>query len=300
MSGPLPYATPESVARLLDDPPDQLRDKRRTVYQTRVNRASQEWDQSTGSPMRTIRVGAPERPESWEQHDARDARGAPPVRVGLNYDNIVPLDPAEGDALEIRKGRDTYEDVTDEEGDTWIMDYKRGELKVYRFLINRAVFERVSERFLRISYRAGGLGGSRERGVSTVTTASVTDTDTTLSVEDASGFPQAPVVLFVENASGTEAVRATSVDVDADEITVERGVEFTTPDSINNEATVQYTPADVREAVAARATQQVMLNDDSDLAVPDNGQLSSRSERAQQLKETWDTAVARYAGVRTL
>lgn len=297
---PLPYATPEDVARLLDDPPEQLTSERRTVYQSRVERASQKWDKSTGEPMRTIRTGSRDRPETWEQHDAREVRGAPPVRINLDHGDIVPFDRDAGDRLEIRKGRDTFDDVTDEEGDTWVLDYRRGELKIYRFLIDRAVFERAAQRFMRITYRHGGLGGDRDRGAETTTTASVTPDATTLPVAEASVFPQAPFSALVGSRTTQEVVEVTGVDTDTDELTVARGQEFTTPVTLSSGDTVQYTPADVREAVASKATEQVIMNDDADFAVPDNGNLSSRAERAERLRDEWEQTAATYAGVRTL
>jgi len=42
------------------------------------------------------------------------------------------------------------------------------------------------------------------------------------------------------------------------------------------------------------------MNDDADLAVPDNGNLASRSERADRVSADWDRIAAEYAGVRTL
>jgi hypothetical protein len=297
---PLPYATPEDVARLLDDPPDQITDKRRTVYQTRVERASQKWDRATGEPMRTIRTGSLDRPETWEQHDVREVRGAPPVRINLDHGDIVPFDRDAGDRLEIRKGRDTFDDVTDEEGDTWVLDYRRGELKIYRFLIDRAVFERAAQRFMRITYRHGGLGGDRNRGAEAETTAAVSGNTTTLPVTDASVFPQAPFSALAGTRTEQEVLEVTAVDTTADELTVERGQEFTTAGDLPTGATVQYTPGDVREAVASKATEQVIMNDDADLAVPDNGNLSSRAERAERLRDEWQQVAAEYSGVRTL
>ena len=56
---PLAYATPEDVARLLDDPPDQISSGRRDEYRARLLRASQKWDQTTGEPMRSVRDSRP-------------------------------------------------------------------------------------------------------------------------------------------------------------------------------------------------------------------------------------------------
>jgi hypothetical protein len=181
-----------------------------------------------------------------------------------------------------------------------VLDYRRGELKIYRFLIDRAVFERAAQRFMRITYRHGGLGGDRDRGAETATTASVTSDATTLPVTEASVFPQAPFSALVGSRTAQEVVEVTGVDTDTDELTVARGQEFTTPVTLSSGDTVQYTPADVREAVASKATEQVIMNDDADFAVPDNGNLSSRAERAERLRDEWEQTAATYAGVRTL
>lgn len=297
---PLPYAAPVDVARLLDDPPDQVPADRQTEYRSRAERASQKWDRTTGAPMRTVRVGSETRPETYEHHDVREARSGPPVRIDLEHGDIVPIDATEGDRVEIRKGRDTWDDVTGEEGDTWTLDYRRGELKAYRFLISRAFFEAPHERFLRITYRHGGLGGDRSHGADTALSSAVTSTDTSFDVDDASVFPTAPFTALVGPPDALEYVSVTDVDTGTDTLTVERGREFTTAGAPAAGTTIQYTPADVREAVASKAAEQLMMNDDADLSVPDNGNLSSRAERAERLRDEWEEVAGKYAGVRTL
>ena len=297
----LAYAVPEDVARLLDDPPDQITSGRRQEYRARLERASQKWDRTTGRPMRTVRVGSQARTETWEYHDVREARGGPPVTIDINYGSILPIDRDAGDRVEIRKGRDSWDDVTDEEGDTWTLNYRSGELKAYRFLISRAFFEAPHERFLRLTYRHGGLGGDRNLGAETALTSSVTDTETTLPVGEAAAFPRAPfTVLLGDGVDSPEYATVTAVNSDADELTVERGQESTSPVAWDADTTVQYSPADVREAVASKATEQLIMNDDADLSVPDNGNLSSRAERAERLRDEWEETCGKYAGVRTL
>jgi hypothetical protein len=251
--------------------------------------------------MRSIRVGSQSRTETWEYHDVREARNGPPVRVDLDYGSILPIDSDAGDRIEIRKGRDSWDDVTDEEGDTWTLNYRSGELKAYRFLISRAFFEEPHERFLRLTYRHGGLGGDRNLGAETALTADVTDTETTLPVDDSAVFPRAPfTVLLSDGVDSPEYATVTDVDNTANELTVERGQESTGAVAWTTGATVQYTPADVREAVASKATEQLMMNDDADLSVPDNGNLSSRAERAERLRDEWEETCGKYSGVRTL
>jgi len=87
---------------------------------------------------------------------------------------------------------------------------------------------------------------------------------------------------------------------DADELTVTRGERSTTEESHDAGATVQYTPQDVREAVAARAAELLTLDDDARTSVPDDGQLTSRSQRADRFRTEWESACAKHSSVVTL
>lgn len=297
---PLPYCAPEDIRRKLDIPPGKLDRQARRRFATKATSASQEWDATTGSPMRTVRSGAVGAPETWEEHDASHLSGHPPVHVDLDHGDIVPIDAAEGDTIEVRTGRDSWDDVTDERGDSWTLDNRRGQLKIYRFLINRLYFEHQSERFVRITYRHGGLGGGRDQGSTTALAASVTDSDTTLSVDNAGRFPMAPFPVGVGSGPGFEYARVADIDRGADDLTVERGIRTTDADSHDAGATVQYSPADVREAVAAKAAEMLVLDDDRVVSIPDNGQLSGRETRADRFREAFETAAAQYSNVRTI
>lgn len=295
---PLPYAHPVDVARALDKSPDMIDESEKERYATRAAAASQKWDSDTGTPMRSVRVGAPERPETWEVYDAADSNGYRPVVFDLNHSPINPIDPEAGDTIEVRDGRDEYNDITDEQGDGWVIDYPKGQLKIYRFIINTNFFERSTERFLRITYRHGALGGSRERGSeTTLSTAAEFDTDT-LDVVDASFLPEPPFAALVGSGVDLEYVRVLSLN--GDSLNVTRGVSETVETDHPQGAEVQYVPRDVREAVAAKAAERLVMNDDSDFSVPENATLSSRAERAQSLSEEYDRAAASYSGVRTI
>jgi len=296
----LPYCSPEDIRRKLDQPARTLDSAARRRYETRAESASDEWDSATGTPMRTVRVGIAEEPRTWEYHDAHSIGGRPPQQIPLKYDSIVPVDRSAGDRIEIRTGRDSWDDVTDEEGDSWVIDYRRGQIKLYRFLINRLRFEQQSERFIRLSYRHGGLGGDRASGVSAALDADVAEGDTTLPLVNAARFPDAPIVVAVGTTGSFEYVRVTGVDRANDELTVDRGVRATDAQSHSSGADVQYSPTDVREAVAARAAELLTLDDDADTSIPDDGQLTSRSERADRFRTEWEMAAARYSDVMTL
>lgn len=296
----LPYCAPTDIRRKLDLTAVQIDADERDRYATRAAAASQEWDTTTGSPMRTVRVGASGAPETYEHHDATGLSRHPPVRVSLEHGSIVPIDSAQGDVIEVRTGRDSWDDVTAEQGDTWTLDNRRGQLKLYRILINRVRFEPTHERFVRLSYRHGGLGGDRESGATASLASDVSDSATTLPVDEAARFVEPPFLAALGDTPSFEYVRVTDVDRDADELTVTRGERATTPSSHDAGATVQYTPPDVREAVAARAAELLTLDDDARTSVPDDGQLTSRSQRADRFREEWESACAQYASVMTL
>jgi len=295
---PLPYCTPEDISRKLDRPPDRITDARRQRYETRAAAASQRWDEQTGTPMRSVRVGAPGAPETYAVHDAPGRRS--PLVISLDNDNIQPIDSSTGDTIELRTSRDSYEDITDSVGDEWVIDYRRGQLKLFRFLVGRAFFEAPDERFVRLTYRHGALGGSRQRGAETTLDGSVTAGDTTLSVTDAARLPQTPLVVALGTTRSYEYARVTDIDRNTDTLTVSRGVNQTDASDHSDGATVQYCPADVREAVAAAAVILPTLDDDAGTAVSDDGQLTSRTARADELRVEWEAAAASYSSVQTL
>jgi len=298
---PLPYCTAEDIRRKLDLPTGALDGAERERFNARAEQASQRWDSTTGSPLRTVRKGATEVPDTWEYVDAHGLRRGPPVLINLDHDEVNPIDRAQGDRIEVRTGRDTFTDITAEEGDEYSVVYRDGQLKLYRFLLNRLRFEAQDERLVRLTYRHGGLGGDRESGATTTLTAAASGTDTTLSVTDSARIPPAPLALLLgESAATAEYIRVTDIDRQADDLTVSRGVRQTTAISHDTGATVQYTPVDVREAVAAKAAETLTLDDEAKLSIPDDGQLTSRTNRADRFRDEWDATTAHYQSVRTL
>jgi len=295
----LPYCTAEDIARKIDQPADRIDADERTRFETRARAASQRWDRETGSPARQIRVGATDRKATWETHDSPSRSGFP-LTISLNNGDIQPLDSSAGDAIEVRTGRDSYEDVTGEEGDEWVIDNRRGQLKLFRFLVRRLQFEGPDERLVRLTYRHGALGGSRDEGAATALTSSVTSGDTTLPTSDPSAFPATPFIAGLGASAGFEHVRVEEIDTGTGGVTVARGVEQTDTDSHPEGAILQYVPPSVREAVAARAAVPVVLDDDARTAVPDDGQLTSRTDRADELREQYRDAARSNSDVLTL
>jgi hypothetical protein len=157
---PIRYATADEVLLALspDTDPATVPDHTRERAIKRAASATEKWINRTGRAFHPVRVGAVDEPRSWEVHDVQDARSWSPARVILDNARPVPLDPAEGDAIEIRSGRDQWDDVTDEEGDAWTLDYRRRRLRVFerRLAITRRDDPNTS--FVRLTYRYGPLG----------------------------------------------------------------------------------------------------------------------------------------------
>ena len=230
MSEDIRYARVEDVAQALDRP-DGLAASVQERALRRLSAATDEFVRETKRAFHPVRRGDPDKPRTWESHDARNASRSPPVVINLNRSHVLPIDPAEGDTLAVRVGQDTFRDVTDREGDGWVLDYRRGQVKLFRHLVRRTWFERPDERFVRVTYRHGPLG-----------------MDTTVTD---SGF-------------------------------------------------VEGVPADVRQAVANRAAQQLVLNDEQQVGIPDDGQVTSREAKAEQFGQMWRQTLDRYTDIRVV
>lgn len=292
----LPYCAIVDVERKLDTTVRNTTEARR-----KIDAASQRWDQTTGRPMRQLRVGTAGAPATYESHNVdRPSGRALPLKVDLNHSHIVPID-ADEDVIEVRVGRDEWRDVTDERGDEWVIDNDRGQLRLFRFLISRLRFEDPSERAVRLSYRYGALGGDRNRGGQTALTSSVTDTDTTLAVDSVVGLPTPGAVVAIGEPGGTlEYARVTDIDGSANELTVARGVDQTDADSHDAGAIVHYVPLDVREAVAAKAAVDLLTDDEAQIGVADDAETTDRGEKRDQYNEEWRRAARNYSAVRTI
>jgi len=296
----LPYCTQTDIDRKLNVLNQDFRGGEwADRVRAKIQAVSQRWDARTGTPMRTVRVGSPSNPRTYSRHDAAGS-SSPPQLVGLAYSHIVPLDPDAGDVLEVRTGRDDWTDVTDEQGDTWTLDNETGQLRLYRRLIRRIRFEDPAERFVRLSYRAGGLGGDRDRGGQTELDGQVASDDGALSVQDAGRLPGPGTYLTVGTPGSQEYVRVTDIDYDTGTVDVERGVRATTTDGHGDGDTVLYTPLDVREAVAAKVAAELVKSEESEIAIPDDGQVVDRTTKADQWERDWEEAVAAHSSVRVI
>ncbi len=226
------YATAEQViAAGTDLDPDAADSALVETAKRRAAAATEKWINRTGHPFHPVRVGAVDEPQSWEVHDVHEATSWEPVTVFLDNHDPLPLDPNEGDTLEVRTGRDAWEDITDQYGEEWTLDARQKRLRIfYRRLISPP-FDDPNTRFMRVTYRYGPLGEEVE---------------------------------------------------------------------INGDGVVTSVPADVAEAVAAKAATKLALDDDAQASIPDNGQLTSRTSKREALIETWEETCAHYSSFSTL
>lgn len=298
---PAHYALVEDVLRKLDQNPERNQAAGGNGrfdpahLESRIRSVSREFDRATGTPHRMRRVGSPNEPRTWDYHDARRKY---PLRVDLNQRSIVPFDPDEGDRLEVRVGRDSWRDVTDAEGSQWTLEHSSGYLRVFRRLLRRLWWESPDDRYIRTTYRYGSLGGSFDRGGETPLESEIADDATTLDVADIARLP--PSGGFAATVGGEEYVEVEAVDHETGELDVRRGVNGTDATTHGAGATVHYCPEDIRDAVAGKAAVEGVLKDDSQLGMPDDGQLTDRETKKKTFESEWDDTCARYSRVRRI
>lgn len=224
------YASADDVLYAIDKDPARVDDWLTTRAKERAAAATQKWITQTGRAFHPVRIGNPDKPQSWEIHDAHDVESFTPVTVGLDNHRIMPIDATEGDTIEVRTGRDSWEDITTEEGDEWVLNYRTNRLVLYHRRFHVSPYDDPRQRVVRLTYRYGPLGE---------------DTETYTGV-------------------------------------------------------ISSVPADVRDAVAAKAAMRLALNDETSVGIPDDGQLTDRSTKRSALKEEWNDAVSDYSGFSTL
>ena len=270
----------------------------REKVRARIDEVCDELEGETGRAFRERRVGAPGSPRTYDEQDVEGGGRGRPIRVQLRNitpGDVMPLDPNEGDSLQIRVGRDRWEDVTNEEDDTWSLNYKTGELKIYRRLVQRIYLRDPEDRYVKATFRYGALGGSKRRGGQTALSSSVNDSDTTLSVENAERLPSTGVFLV----GNDEYVRA-DVDYQNNEISVERGVRATTASAHEADDPVHYCPLSVRSAVAARSAQELLRYDDWVDQLREASQSLGGKEKMDSWQDEWDRTLGKHSGVRKL
>lgn len=289
-----------------------------------IEDAEDEFRSLANVDMRLSRVGTSGDIETYEQvtykvkgHQAfkrsfsRTGREYRPVEVEKNLANgrLLPFDSAQGDEAYIYRGtRQTsgnqWEDVTDDQGDTWdIINHAEGTVVFHPINLMRAMTTaghgiglaagRLDEVRMAITYRHGALGGSRAFAGRTTLTSSLNSTDTpsALSVDDASRLPtgtgSGPIALLIDS----EYILA-EPDPSADTIDVkERGIRGTSGAAHSSGARVQYTPPSIRKAVAARSGMTLVQSGRYSAWLPDADDEVDKNDMLSIMKETWNRTV---------
>lgn len=294
------YALPVDVLRKFDPGLSQEdldsnslfgNDDNELIY-SYIEAAERKFDNRTGHPFREQRKGTPGEPRTYEKKDADFWRYQGGTRIWLDHYPVLPLDPAEGDVLEIRTGPDNWRDIAGKEGTLYEADWVEGELTIYASRYKGTWRNAAFTNNLRISYRHGAFGSDPSEGGQTELTADTTGdgTDTVLEVADASRLPSRGIV----NLGGVEYAHMHDRDLEADTITVDRGVRYTTAadSELTSGDVVHYCPEDIRDAVAAKAARELIKVDHigDNLPTPDDD-LTFR-DLIDDLESEWETAIA--------
>jgi hypothetical protein len=236
------------------------------------------------------------------------------VNTGLENDNVLPFDADAGDEAYLYTGlggktaasTETWADITDEYGETWaIKNHARGRITFDPILLFQSRLtnaqgvgvggrNQLDELAVQLSYRYGGLGGSRSRPTRTTLTETggIDDSQTdSVSVADGTNFP-------TSGSSGSVVVlidrEYLSVDPDPDTDSmdiIERGVRGTTAASHDEDARIQYTPPSVRKAVASRAGMTLVNSGRYSDWLPDTEDDLDKSDVIDSFESTWAATI---------
>lgn len=297
------YALPIDVLRRFDPSltQDQLEenelfgnDDEQTLL-ARLAAVERKLDSETGHPFRETRVGNPGEPFSYETHDSDFRRYQGGVRVWLDHYPVVPLDATAGDTLEIRTARSEWRDLTDDEGSLWEANWREGTITIYAPRYAGPWRHAAMQNNVRVCYRHGAFGADPQEGGQTTLANDTTGdgTDTELDVADASRLPAGGLL----NLGGVEYGHMTGRDLDADTITVTRGVNHTdeTSSSLETGDVVHYCPEQIREAVAAKATRDLILVDHIGDNLPTPQDDLSFNDWLGELEDEWQQAIMENA-----
>lgn len=263
------------------------------AVQSRLEGVESTFERETEHALREVRVGAGS--GSYEYHGASPLSF--PLHVFLDHRNIVPLDAAAGDVLEVRTGREQWTDITAKEGDEWAMNHRLGKLTLYRYpgFGHLPTFHRINERFVRLSYRYGALGGDQNAGGETTISEQVSGGSTpTVDVADANRLPRGAYTMLL---GGSEYVGAQVADPSADTVEItERGRRRTDGQQTHaSGATLHYCPLAVREAIAAKTAQELVIYDDFVDRLVDTGDTIGSDKKLDEWESEWNRTVAQFS-----
>ena len=267
-------------------------------FRARIEGIEDQFVTDTDTALRPTRVGSVGAPATYEHHDNKYWKHTPST-VYLDHRNIHPIDATQGDAIELRVGINQWRDITADEGERWVADYKMGKLELYSRVRGHRGYRNIrDQRFVRLTYRHGALGGDRRYGGQTTLSASLdnrTDPPTTVDVENAARLPSSGGTMLVGGFGG-EYVRVGTVDPQANTIEIaareQRGTTSTTHDA---GAIVHYCPLNVREGIAAATARELVLFSDwADRMVDENENTLSQQAKLDEWKSEFESVVARY------
>lgn len=275
---------------------DFITNEDRAQLRARIDAVCADFEDETGMAMRRGRFGAPNAPETYEHQDVANRRPSKPLWATLTYRPVLPFDSAENDTLEIRTGKDSWEDVTDSAGDEFVLDNRTGRLKLYRTLLNRIHWDAPDDRFLRATYRYGALGGSQYAGGQTTLDGDIADSDTSISVANAARLPDRGVVLIAND----EYARITSVDHSTNTLTVTRGLRATSAAAQSDGDAVHFCPENVRDAIAGQAARELVLYDDWVNRIVETEEGLQPSDKLDAWEDAYESLLSKHSEVRRL
>jgi hypothetical protein len=302
------------------------------VLASMIEDAESEFYQETNDDMKIGRVGLAGQRETYEtvtykldghQQYKSNFSGVTSeylpqeVNTGVEKKNLLPFDADAGDEAYLYTGLggktvaggDAWEDITDEYGESWAFkDHSAGRITFDPILLYQSRLtntqgvgiggrNQLDELAVQLSYRYGGLGGSRSRPTRTELDADISDTETgSVTVADGSAFPTAgssgAVVVLIDR----EYLLVDPDPANDSMEIVERGVRGTTGASHDSGARVQYTPPTVRKAVASRAGMTLVSSGRYQDWLPDTEDDLDKGDVHDMLEATWTQTVNALGG----
>ena len=267
--------------------------------EARIQEAGDEFENKTGHAMRERRVGAPGRPDTYEQHGIKRHTFRSGAKVWLEHRHVLPIDPAEGDAIEVRVGRDNWRDITGNEGPRWNADYVDGWIRLHsRWQATNRWQKDLREHNIRITYRYGSLGGDRGRGGETVLSDDVDDFSAP-TVENPGRLPPRGTVL-VGGAEDGEYVQYGGIDYNTGQLErFSRGERATSASARDGGTLVHYCPLSVRSAVADKTAVELLTYDDFTNQIGESDNISP-SNKVEGWNENFEKALQKHSEARSM
>ena len=252
-----------------------------------------EFDSKTGNAHRLTRVG---RGDSWEYHDAELRQHQGGVKVYLRHMNVLPIDHGEGDRIQVRTTRDNWKDIT-QTSNRWRLNAPEGKLQIFTRRVSVAGRNRraMIDDNIRLKYRYGALGGTRDRAGQTALASDLAAGDSTIEVDNADRLPHRGLLLVgSDGTNDPEYVRYGGTDDDQLQ-SATRGRRGTSDTAHGAGAELHYCPPDIRKAVAGRAAAEFVRSDDiaANLPTPDDN--VDHSGKIEEWNEDWRDALAKYS-----